>query len=102
MPDLFVRDAERLARFEREARTLASLNHPNIAAIYGMERVESVSPSGEPGSDGQALVMELVDGEDLASASRAARCRSTRRCRSRRRSLRRSKRRTNKASSTAT
>jgi serine/threonine-protein kinase len=67
MPDLFVRDAERLARFEREARTLASLNHPNIAAIYGMERVESVSPSGEPGSNGQALVMELVDGEDLAA-----------------------------------
>jgi serine/threonine-protein kinase len=67
MPDLFVRDAERLARFEREARTLASLNHPNIAAIYGMERVESVSPSGESGSDGQALIMELVDGEDLAA-----------------------------------
>ena len=52
LPDLFVADAERVARFEREAKTLASLNHPNIAAIYGL-------------ADG-ALVMELVEGPTLA------------------------------------
>ena len=57
-------------RFEREARLLASLNHPNIAAIYGLEE-----------ADGHAvLVLELVEGEDLAAAARArARSRSTRR-----------------------
>ena len=37
LPDLFTHDADRLARFEREAKVLASLNHPNIAAIYGLE-----------------------------------------------------------------
>jgi serine/threonine protein kinase/Tol biopolymer transport system component len=52
LPDAFAHDAERLARFEREARTLAALNHPNIAAIYGVEA--------------NALVMELVAGEDLS------------------------------------
>ena len=56
LPDLFATDPERLARFEREAKTLASLNHPNIAQIYGVE------DSGHP----HALVMELVDGDDLA------------------------------------
>jgi Tol biopolymer transport system component len=53
LPDLFATDPERLARFTREAQTLAALNHPNIAAIYGIE--------------GNALVMELVDGEDLST-----------------------------------
>src|SRR5262245_31885664 len=53
LPDAFTADVERLARFEREARTLASLNHPNIAQIYGMED--------------RALVMELCQGEDLAA-----------------------------------
>jgi Tol biopolymer transport system component len=52
LPAAFVADADRLARFEREARVLAALNHPNIAAIYGVE-------------DG-ALVLELVEGETLA------------------------------------
>jgi serine/threonine protein kinase len=56
LPDAFAQDADRLARFEREAKMLASLNHPNIAAIYGFER-----SSGAP-----ALVMELVQGEDLS------------------------------------
>ena len=49
-------DPERLARFEREAKTLASLNHPHIAQIYGFERA----------GDTCALVMELVEGEDLS------------------------------------
>ena len=56
LPDLFVRDAERLARFTREAQTLASLNHPNIAQIHGLEESNGV----------RALVMELVEGEDLS------------------------------------
>src|SRR5262245_34855143 len=55
VPDAFRLDADRMARFEREAHVLASLNHPNIAAIYGFEH------SG----DVQALVLELVDGEGL-------------------------------------
>ncbi len=56
LPDLFASDAERLARFTREAQTLASLNHPHIAAIYGLEESGGV----------RALVMELVEGEDLS------------------------------------
>ncbi len=56
LPDAFASDPERLARFEREAKTLASLNHPHIAAIYGFERSSGL----------QALVMELVEGEDLS------------------------------------
>jgi Protein kinase domain/WD40-like Beta Propeller Repeat len=56
LPEAFAQDAERLARFEREAKTLASLNHPNIAQIYGLEKSGGV----------QALVMELVEGEDLS------------------------------------
>jgi eukaryotic-like serine/threonine-protein kinase len=56
LPDLFAVDPERLARFEREAQLLASLNHPHIAAIYGFEDA----------GDRQALVLELVEGETLA------------------------------------
>ena len=56
LPDSFASDPDRLARFTREAQTLASLNHPHIAAIYGLEESGGVS----------ALVMELVEGEDLA------------------------------------
>jgi serine/threonine protein kinase len=55
LPYEFAGDPERLARFRREARTLASLNHPNIAAIYGLEE------SG----DVDCLVLELVEGENL-------------------------------------
>ena len=55
LPAAFATDAERLARFEREARTLASLNHPNIAGVHGLDR-----------SHGVALVMELVEGPTLA------------------------------------
>ena len=56
LPESFAHDAERMARFEREAQVLASLNHPHIAGIYGLEESGGVS----------ALVMELVEGEDLA------------------------------------
>ena len=44
LPDVFASDPERLARFEREAKTLASLNHPHIAAIYGFEESDGSSP----------------------------------------------------------
>jgi serine/threonine protein kinase len=60
LPDSFAREPERLARFEREARLLAALNHPNIAAIYGFES------SG----DVPALVLELVEGPTLADRLR--------------------------------
>ncbi len=60
LPPSFAEDADRVARFEREAKTLAALNHPNIAQIYGLE-----SPS--EGSGQTALVMEFVDGEDLSA-----------------------------------
>src|SRR3974377_1417075 len=55
LPPEFARDPERLARFRREARTLASLNHPNIAAIYGLEESAEV----------HYLVLELVEGDTL-------------------------------------
>src|SRR5215475_10548796 len=51
LPPAFAEDAARMQRFEREAQVLASLNHPNIAAIYGIEQ--------------NAIVMELVEGEAL-------------------------------------
>ena len=56
LPELFAKDSDRLARFTREAQTLASLNHPNIAQIHGLEEFGPV----------RGLVMELVEGEDLA------------------------------------
>ena len=56
LPDSFAGDPDRLARFEREAQVLASLNHPNITAIFGLEESGGVT----------ALAMELVEGEDLS------------------------------------
>ena len=61
LPRAFTADAGRLARFEREARVLASLNHPHIAAIYGIEDAPT-----ETGAPVRALVLELVEGETLA------------------------------------
>jgi Tol biopolymer transport system component len=62
LPEAFARDAERLSRFQREAKMLASLNHPNIASIYGLEDQGNV----------HALVMELVEGPTLADRIRQA------------------------------
>src|ERR1700737_2028091 len=56
LPEAFARDPDRMARFQREAEVLASLNHPNIAHIYGVEE--------------NALVMELVEGENLKGPAR--------------------------------
>jgi serine/threonine protein kinase len=56
LPEAFAADPDRIARFQREARTLASLNHPNIAIIHGLEQAGDV----------HALVMELVEGDDLS------------------------------------
>ena len=92
-PTSFAADPERLARFEREAKTLASLNHPHIAAIYGFEKSAGM----------HALVMELVEGRRSPTANRdKARFQSTRHCLSRSRSPRRSKPRTSRASFIAT
>ncbi len=55
LPEKFTQDPQRLARFEREAKLLASLNHPNIAAIYGLEEAEGV----------RFLALELVEGDTL-------------------------------------
>ncbi|MEE2777298.1 MAG: serine/threonine-protein kinase [Acidobacteriota bacterium] len=56
LPEMFASDEERMGRFEREAQVLASLSHPNIASIFGIEESEGA----------KALVMELVEGEDLS------------------------------------
>ena len=56
LPDHFLDDADRLSRFQREAQVLASLNHPNIAAIYDLQEA----------NDERFLVLELVEGEALA------------------------------------
>ena len=61
LPASLARDPERLARFEREAKVLASLNHPNIAQIYGVQEADGY----------QALMMELVPGQTLAARIKA-------------------------------
>jgi serine/threonine protein kinase len=67
LPTIFSTDPERLARFEREARLLASLNHPNVATIHGVEHLNGV----------HALVLEVVEGETLADRLRSTTGRST-------------------------
>ena len=78
LPEEFAKDPDRMARFEREAKVLASLNHPNIATLYGLETVgvtpeegrensEFRIPNSElPASEVTFLAMELVEGEDLS------------------------------------
>src|SRR5689334_10336515 len=56
LPDHFANDPDRLSRLQREAQVLASLNHPNIAHIYGLEQIGAAG----------CIVMELVEGETLA------------------------------------
>src|SRR5262245_37601631 len=62
LPPEFTADPDRRARFEREARLLAALNHPHIAQIHGLEDADGI----------QALVMELVEGETLADVIHAS------------------------------
>ena len=56
LPEAFARDSDRLARFQREAELLATLNHPNVGAVYGLEQAD----------DARAIVLELIEGETLA------------------------------------
>jgi eukaryotic-like serine/threonine-protein kinase len=65
LPDALASDAERLVRFQREAEVLASLNHPNIAIIHGVEKGDAAAGSGGQSAI-RALVMEFVDGPTLA------------------------------------
>ena len=62
LPEVFALDPDRLARFKREAQVLASLNHPNIAAIYGLEEADGI----------RALLHELVEGPTLAERLQSA------------------------------
>ena len=92
LPPSLAADTDRLARFQREAEVLASLNHPNIAAIYGLEESGGLT----------ALVMELVEGEDLAQRiARGPIPLDEALCRLRSRSRKRSRRRTRRGSSIA-
>ena len=91
LPAAVATDPERLARFTREAQLLASLNHPHIAHVYGVEQDSTT----------RALVMELVEGPTLADQIAGGRSRSRTRCPLRDRSPRRSTPRTSAASSIA-
>jgi serine/threonine protein kinase len=73
LPEAFSHDTERVSRFQREARVLASLNHSNIAAIHGLEEIDKR----------HFLVMELVPGGTLATGSSAVRFRSPKQFQSR-------------------
>jgi len=98
LSEVFAHDHERLARFNREAQALAALNHPNIAVIYGVEEMPATNGSG-PGS--RALVMELVEGEDLSARIARGPCRRAKPSPSRGRSQKRWRPRTSRASSIA-
>jgi serine/threonine-protein kinase len=67
LPDVVAHDTDRVARFTREAQTLAALNHPNIAQIYGIVDAPAAPDAGAGGGHVHALVMELVEGEDLSA-----------------------------------
>src|SRR5687768_4779135 len=73
LPAFFASDPDRLARFEREAKTLAALNHPNVAQIFGVVELPARAASDSAGSDsgGYALAMEFVDGEDISQRLRS-------------------------------
>jgi serine/threonine protein kinase len=88
LPPAVAADTDRLARFQREAEVLASLNHPNIAQIHGLEESGGTT----------ALVMELVEGDDLSQRIARGRFRWMRRFRSPVRSRRPSKPRTSRGS----
>ena len=88
LPPSFVHDPERVSRFRREAQLLASLNHPHIGAIYGLEEVEGR----------QFLVLELVEGGTLADRIAKGPLPFEKASRSRNRSAKRSRRRTTAAS----
>ncbi len=92
LPQLFASDPDRLARFTREAQTLAALNHPNIAHIHGLEEADGI----------RALVMELVEGDDLSDVMARGPITAPTRCRSPGRSPMRSTPRTNRGSFIAT
>ena len=71
LPELVAGDAERMARFEREAKLLAALNHPNIGAIYSLESAGRAGASPgpkaqDPGPPIHFLVLELIEGESLS------------------------------------
>ena len=66
LPNVVAHDADRVARFTREAQTLAALNHPNIAQIYGIVEAPAAPDAAGGGGHVHALVMELVEGEDLS------------------------------------
>src|SRR5262245_56748274 len=68
LPAAFAADADGLSRFDREDRLLASLNHPNIGAIYGLESL----PATSSGSRLPAIVLEFIDGESLTDVINSA------------------------------
>ena len=70
LPDEFLHDSDRLSRFQREAEVLASLNHPNIAAIYDLQEADGA----------RFLVLELVEGETLAERIQRAQFPLTKHC----------------------
>ena len=92
LPDRFAGDAARVRRLHREAQLLASLNHPQIATIHGLEESNGIC----------ALVMELVEGEDLKQRIARGPMPIGERCRSSGKSRTRSTRRTARASCIAT
>ncbi len=92
LPASFSQDADRLKRFEQEARAAGVLNHPNITAVYDLG-----SHEGAP-----YIVTELLEGETLRSRLSRARCRCARRSTTRSRSRRGSRRRTRRGSCTGT